>query len=190
MNLPAACVLASLVVAPTSCISPVLVPGEPSRDAPTRTEPAPAPTPPTSGAWAELRRAILDEVNATRRAHGAPRLADDARLAAAAVDYSAELARTRRLTHESDTPDRRTLDERLAAAGMTEWTLIGENLAMTSTAARELPARVVRMWLDSPGHRRNLLNREFTLSGIGIARTGEGHWYVAQVYARPLPRAR
>jgi uncharacterized protein YkwD len=129
-------------------------------------------------------------VNATRRAHGAAGLADDARLADAAIDYAAELARTRRLTHESETPDRRTLDQRLAAAGMTDWTLIGENLAMTSTSGAELPERVVRMWLDSPGHRRNLLNGEFTLSGIGIARTGDGHWYVTQVYARPLPRTR
>jgi uncharacterized protein YkwD len=186
MKLPTvAC--ATLMLATAGCVMPVLVPGEPaSGSRPDRTDPAP----PRSTSWDALRSALLDEVNATRRAHGVRPLADDPRLAAAAIEYAAELARTRRLTHESDTPDRRNLAERLAAAGMTEWQLIGENLAMTAGGAAAMPAQVVRLWLDSPGHRRNLLQAEFTLSGIGVARTGDGYWYVTQVYARPLPRRR
>jgi uncharacterized protein YkwD len=31
------------------------------------------------------------------------------------------------------------------------------------------PAEVVRMWLDSPGHRANLLSRKFRVVGVGVA---------------------
>ena len=187
MKRPTAVACATFMLVTSGCVMPVLVPGEPaSGSRPDRTEPAPS----RSTSWDALRSALLDEVNATRGAHGVRPLADDPRLATAAIDFAAELARTRRLTHDSDTPGRRTLAERLAAAGMTQWQLIGENLAMTAGGAEAMPAQVVRLWLDSPGHRRNLLQADFTLSGIGVARTGDGHWYVTQVYARPLPRSR
>jgi uncharacterized protein YkwD len=47
------------------------------------------------------------------------------------------------------------------------------------------PAAVaVDGWLKSPGHRRNLLNPNFRLTGIGVARARDGTWYAAQIFAR------
>ncbi len=40
---------------------------------------------------------------------------------------------------------------------------------------------VVRGWMDSPGHRRNLLRPQFRLEGIGAVQR-DGVWYVAQVF--------
>jgi uncharacterized protein YkwD len=172
---------------------PVFVPGEPAeettpRGASSRASSGPRVPPRTMGDTA-LRRAIFDEVNLARRAMGAAALIDDANLMAAAADYSIELARMGRLSHESPTPDRRTLAERLAAAGASNWSRAGENLAKIHGPDFELAEAVTKGWLDSPGHRRNLLEREYTLAGVGVARAADGYWYVTQVYARPLPRA-
>ncbi|HSJ22521.1 MAG TPA: CAP domain-containing protein, partial [Nocardioidaceae bacterium] len=54
----------------------------------------------------------------------------------------------------------------------------GENVAMNHSG----PSAMVGQWLDSPGHRANLLNSGFTLIGIGTARAGDGAWYGVQVF--------
>lgn len=41
--------------------------------------------------------------------------------------------------------------------------------------------RTVRSWLDSPGHRRNLLKTTVSAHGIGVATDNEDHVYVTQV---------
>ena len=43
-------------------------------------------------------------------------------------------------------------------------------------------AAVTQGWLDSPGHRANLLNPAFKLLGVGAAEGADGRWYAAQVF--------
>ena len=59
--------------------------------------------------------------------------------------------------------------------------LVGENVAWGYFAG---PAQVVRAWMDSPGHRRNILDGRFGLLGVGAVRDARGEWYVAQVFGR------
>ena len=54
---------------------------------------------------------------------------------------------------------------------------VGENVAYGYPTGRA----VVRGWMNSPGHRENILRREFRLMGIA-ARKGGGRWYAAQVF--------
>jgi uncharacterized protein YkwD len=65
----------------------------------------------------------------------------------------------------------------------------GENLAINFTDSETL----VAAWMNSPGHRSNLLNPQFTEIGVGIA-AGEfkGHktLYVVQLFARPLTQVK
>jgi uncharacterized protein YkwD len=42
----------------------------------------------------------------------------------------------------------------------------GENIAKATTGYRS-PAEVIQMWMDSSGHRANILNRDYTSVGIG-----------------------
>src|SRR6185369_16837206 len=47
------------------------------------------------------------------------------------------------------------------------------------------PKEVVKSWMDSPGHRENILNKKYTELGIGIAADKNGELYYTQVFARP-----
>lgn len=40
-------------------------------------------------------------------------------------------------------------------------------------------------WMKSPPHRANLLSRHYTMMAIGAVRSGDGRWYVSQVFGRP-----
>lgn len=58
---------------------------------------------------------------------------------------------------------------RLIAAGFPKGRTLGENLAMVPGCGPEVAAQTVRMWLQSPGHRANLLNPSFRWAGAGAA---------------------
>jgi uncharacterized protein YkwD len=110
-------------------------------------------------------RSLLTAINSARAAAGVPPLRASVTLTDAATWQSESLARAGYLDHTS--PDGSTLIDRLTRV---RWhgTAAGEDLAV---AAR--PADAVAMWLESPGHRENLLSPLFRKVGLGVAR---GAW--------------
>ena len=58
---------------------------------------------------------------------------------------------------------------------------VGENVAY----GFDSPKANVRAWMNSPGHRKNILNRKYTRLGIGVAKDGDGRSYTVQVFGRP-----
>ncbi|MDP4145184.1 MAG: CAP domain-containing protein [Bacillota bacterium] len=58
----------------------------------------------------------------------------------------------------------------------------GENIAMGQRTAQE----VVTSWMNSPGHRANILNASYTQIGVGLARTSTGVPYWTQEFIKPL----
>lgn len=56
----------------------------------------------------------------------------------------------------------------------------GENVAYGYASGTE----VVRAWMNSSGHRANILNRRYRAMGIGARKADDGTWYVAQVFGR------
>ena len=67
--------------------------------------------------------------------------------------------------------------DRAAAAGSTHRT-IGENIA----CGQRSPAEVVDGWMNSPGHRANILKPDFTHIGIGFAGGGPAATYWTQLF--------
>ena len=66
--------------------------------------------------------------------------------------------------------------------GSRRWA-VGENLAW-GARRRSTPQAIVRSWLDSPAHRRNLLDRRWRDVGVAIVRgTPRRHRYQAATYA-------
>ena len=66
-----------------------------------------------------------------------------------------------------------------------EYILIGENIALGNFKDDET---LVKAWMDSPGHRANILNGRFTQIGIAVGRgkyEGRNTWIAVQVFARP-----
>ena len=63
----------------------------------------------------------------------------------------------------------------------------GENVAKMNRGREGGEAKAARGgWLQSPGHRRNI-EGDFTLTGIGIARSGDGAYYFTQLFVSPAP---
>lgn len=118
---------------------------------------------------------VVALTNAERTAAGLRPLAGDPRLTTAAQAHSDEMVARGFYSHTS--PDGRQPWDRAAAAGCTHRG-IGENIACGQRSAAE----VVRGWMDSPGHRANILKPDFTHLGIGFRGGGEMGTYWTQLF--------
>ncbi|GGM07435.1 hypothetical protein GCM10010129_59180 [Streptomyces fumigatiscleroticus] len=118
---------------------------------------------------------VVELTNAERARAGLPPLAPDPRLATAARAHSADMAARDFYAHTS--PDGGKPGDRAAAAGSTLRS-IGENIACGQRCA----ADVVRGWMNSPGHRANILEPDFTHLGVGFAGGGRAGTYWTQVF--------
>jgi uncharacterized protein YkwD len=147
--------------------------------------PLPLPAPPSRAEVvdiASLERTTLDEVNRVRAENGSVPLVIDPGLQRIAQDYARELAKRRDLSHVSKTPGKRTIDERVHSVGLHPRDY-GENLALLTSSPNAVARTVVRMWLNSKGHRHNMLDRTFTRTGLGIALGSDNVWYLTQDFA-------
>jgi uncharacterized YkwD family protein/spore coat assembly protein SafA len=61
------------------------------------------------------------------------------------------------------------------------FTAAGENIA----AGQPSPAAVMQSWMNSPGHRQNILNPTYTQIGVGYAQGGTMRYYWTQEFIRP-----
>ena len=134
-------------------------------------------------------RAVRAEVNFHRCRAGLPEMARASdRLGAVAQSHADWMAATQKLTHRSGVPGRSTVAQRIAASGRPH-RVGAENLGMVhryqidnrrfrildsrtcqfaGQTGQPLPAHsyaslarhIVQLWLDSPGHRKNLLHRD------------------------------
>ena len=116
----------------------------------------------------QLEAGLLDEINALRRGHGLAPLRASARLRTAADAHSAAMAQRGFFAHESSdgTPFWRRVERYYSK---TRYWSVGENLLWSSPDVD--PARALRMWMNSPGHRKILLTarwREVGLSAVHV----------------------
>ncbi len=125
-----------------------------------------------------LERALLDEINEVRVAHGMRALTADERLREIARAHSETMLAGGFLGHES--PDGSLPADRVRAAGI-DFRLVGENVARS---LRPLGAvhGVVDEWMTSPGHRANILTPDFRRTGVGAAVAEDGTIYVTQLF--------
>lgn len=124
-------------------------------------------------------RRVFDLVNAERRSRGQSALVWDAELTRMARVHSENMARQSFFNHKG--PDGQGLRERSRASGVSGFKALAENLAYYKGFADVASSAVVG-WMHSDGHRDNMLNGEFTSSGIGVARAADGRVYITQVF--------
>jgi uncharacterized protein YkwD len=117
----------------------------------------------TSGGWydAAYDAQVLALVNERRAAAGLGPVTTEPRLAAAAAAYARVLAERDWFSHTG--PDGSTLVTRAEAAGFPFEVQLGEVLAMGTDGWR--PAGVVQAWMDSPGHKAQLMG-PYTRAGV------------------------
>jgi uncharacterized protein YkwD len=111
---------------------------------------------------AAVRQAVLERVNAERAKVGVAPLHLDSHLSSAAQHHAEDMLARGYFAHAS--PEGRTIDHRAATAWYS-FHLLGENLAEGQLSAEQ----VVRAWMESPDHRRNLLDHAFLHMGLGLA---------------------
>ena len=103
----------------------------------------------------------------------------DDRVARVARDHSKQMARGGFFAHQDRVG--KTVVDRASDRRLGGWSRIGENLFMCDEI-NGFERYSVRGWLKSPSHRKNMLNRERTTTGIGVFRSRDGRIYVTQVF--------
>lgn len=138
--------------------------------------PPPPPGPPDP---VDPVRLVFELQNKTRDSYDLPALAWDPRAAAAAQRHIEECAGRGKLTHTGKNGS--NVGERLRDAGL-YWTSAGENIA----AGQPTAEAVIRAWFNSPDHRSNMLNENYTVCGVGTVAGVDGTvwWCVAFARAR------
>lgn len=151
---------------------------------------------------ARLEKRIHTLINLERKNAGLPTLAWNQTLNQIARNYSRDMA-TRHFFSHTD-PEGRSFSERYRRGGFTcairtsrnTTQLGGENIAYnnlysaitrrngrTTTSwntEEQIAAAVVRQWMSSTGHRRNILTRHYLREGIGVAIGKDGKVLVTQ----------
>jgi uncharacterized protein YkwD len=136
---------------------------------------AAATSAPRTAPTIRLARAAVCLINNRRAKRGLPRLRINRRLSRAAMWHTHDMVRRNYFDHVSkrgrDVVDRLYRTHYLG--GRFSWS-VGENLAWGS-GPLGTPRQIVRAWMRSSGHRRNMLNPRFREMGIGVLANGPVH---------------
>jgi uncharacterized protein YkwD len=128
---------------------------------------APHATPQRVDASMLAARAVLSEINSVRTSHSLRPLRLATKLTAAADQHSREMGARGYFEHSS--ADGTSFWKRVAryygSAGYRYWS-VGENLLWSSGTLT--PAAAVTMWMNSPPHRKNLLERNWRQVGLSV----------------------
>jgi uncharacterized protein YkwD len=136
----------------------------------------------------EVEQLIIVLVNDERQQYELSILSEDSLLTSLAREHSAYMAENHILTHD------RFPGERPLSYNMSPWTMRGENLAKIPTrqyipgpylSLQEVCEWAVSGWMDSEGHRENILQPIFTETGVGVSFSEEGaftYLYITQIF--------
>ncbi|MEU6686189.1 CAP domain-containing protein [Streptomyces sp. NPDC046832] len=151
---------------------PAATPSEKPESTPSRTATKAPRKPDASAALSGESAAaaqVLSLVNEERAKVGCSPVAANSALAALAQNYSEAMAARGFFDHTD--PDGRTPWDRAEKAGISN--LGGENIARGQADA----AAVMDAWMNSPGHRANILNCDFKTLGVGVELGSGGPWW-------------
>lgn len=111
---------------------------------------------------------VFNSVNNERAKNGLGSLERHSGLDTVAHDHSLDMQSMSNLSHTGS--DGSGVGERISRAGIS-YSTAGENVARGQTSAQQ----VMNSWMDSPGHRANILNPAYTHIGIGVVTPG--YWW-------------
>jgi uncharacterized protein YkwD len=127
----------------------------------TTQEPSSSPSPLAGGGSTNTQeRQVLDLTNAARRQNGCGPLSLADSLVKAAEGHASDMVRRHYMDHTN--PDGKSAFDRMEASGF-HGSAMGENIA----AGYDTAQRVFAAWMQSDGHRKNILNCNYNKIGIG-----------------------
>ncbi|HEY9897750.1 MAG TPA: CAP domain-containing protein [Pantanalinema sp.] len=163
---------------PAPVVTPIPQPG--NTPAPIAT-PAPVATPvaPASD-LAGAEGIVFQQTNAERAKVGARALVSDPTLNALARSRSEDMVKRNYFDHV--TPDGKKVFDMLKEMGFS-YTTAGENIAYNSYPISQSPQQVMTAWMNSSGHKANILNTRYGRIGVGTyKRSSDGAIFYTQVF--------
>lgn len=122
-----------------------------------------------------FKKKVVDLTNQEREKNGLPKLKAFDELAQVAQKKSQDMINKGYFSHNS--PTYGSPFEMMENFGI-DYKTAAENIA----AGQDSPKEVVRKWMQSAGHRKNILNKNVTHIGIGVAEGGEMGIYWTQMF--------
>ncbi len=130
---------------------------------------------------------VVRLTNVTRSEHGVPELKESFLLNAVAVDRARDMFEKQYFDHVSPTGEKAA---DIAQKVGYRYKRLGENIASGAFITNQ---KIINGWMQSPGHRKNLLSGEFEEIGVAVVKGrlegGEG-WIAVQVFGRQSPAVR
>jgi uncharacterized protein YkwD len=161
---------------------PTAMPPQPTAPSPTvpptSTAPIPSPTESPTGD-AAFEAEVVSIVNQERAKAGCPAATVDDRLTAAARAHSADMAARDYFSHT--TPEGVDFATRITNTGY-RWSGAGENIAK----GQRTPQEVMTGWMNSEGHKANILACGYKNLGVGVAADSSGTLLWTQDFASPV----
>ena len=133
---------------------------------------------PEATSLSTLEDEVIRLVNAERDMYGLPALAKNWEASRIARIKSQDMIDSKYFSHDS--PTYGSPFNMMENFGL-RFSAAAENIAMGQKSAAE----VVKTWMDSPGHRANILSRTVTQIGVGAAKAANGTTYWTQMFIKP-----
>ncbi len=131
-----------------------------------------------AASFGSYEQQVVDLVNKERAAVRLPALKVNSQLSAVAEKKAEDLRDKNYFDHQS--PTYGSPFDMMKQFGIT-YTAAGENIAR----GQKTPKEVMNGWMNSPGHRANILNSSFTEIGVGYVTDSRGTTYWVQHFIRP-----
>ncbi|MBN2374378.1 CAP domain-containing protein [bacterium] len=131
---------------------------------------------------------IYNMVNQERTSRGLSSLSRHSRLEGMSRVHSLHMYNQGEMSHTSNVSGYETLSDRASKAGVTGWSHLGENVGNLSdpygyySTAQKIADAVMKAWMDSSGHRENILYNSFSHIGVGVYEQN-GEYYFTQHFA-------
>ncbi|HKP85101.1 MAG TPA: CAP domain-containing protein [Blastocatellia bacterium] len=126
----------------------------------------------------ELESQCLNEVNRLRQKYNLAPLRFSEDLLEVARRYSRRMAEENFFSHND--PEGRSVRERVEQASI-KWRMVGENLAYSNGYINPV-AMSLHGWMESPGHRRNLLDPGWRQTAVGVWISANGTVYFTEIF--------
>lgn len=128
-------------------------------------------------------RGTIIFTNTQRTSLGIPALEENEKLNTAAREKVKDMFLRQYFAHTS--PTGKVAGDLVKDSGY-EYIMVGENLALGNFKNDEV---LVQAWMDSPGHRANILDKRFTQIGVAVEKgtyEGKTTWLAVQIFGKPL----
>ncbi|MDQ0416848.1 putative YkwD family protein [Croceifilum oryzae] len=150
-------------------------PKAPTTPEKSKTPAKPTPETPSNSSLSSAEQEVVRLVNIERQKAGLHPLVADTKISSVARVKSQDMIDNRYFNHQS--PRYGSPFDMMSQFGI-RYRTAGENIA----GGQSTPAEVMKSWMNSPGHRANILSRDFTKIGVGFAKGGSYGVYWTQQF--------